>query len=411
MTISAISARRYVMDSSSSVFSDDAGGRLELDTHADTCVAGANTMVLDLTGKTVSVTPFCESEYEAIDEIPVATVATAYDCPNTGKVYVLVINEALYFGERMNHSLLCPNQLRANGVRVDDCPKQFDENSLHSIYVPEHDLTIPLELRGVISGITTRLPTEAELEDLTMHVPLTSELEWDPHASAFASNEPEHDFACANMGNYRATSECNSFKLFDCYRSLELQLSGDGQWLARRLVAMVKASLPMGTRMVEAVVRGETTSVVNPETLSRLWLVGMETARDTLRVTTQLGVRTIKHPAQRRFRTALPHLRYPHLKGTCYADTLFFNLKSVRGFNCAHVIGNGIGFTRFYPMVSKADAHLSLKTFIQDVGIMEHPPCSRWRSYNGLQGVEKDNTRVSNKTNYNGTVFSVAKSG
>jgi hypothetical protein len=220
------------MDSSSSVFSDDAGGRLELDTHADTCVAGANTMVLDLTGKTVSVTPFCESEYEAIDEIPVATVATAYDCPNTGKVYVLVINEALYFGERMNHSLLCPNQLRANGVRVDDCPKQFDENSLHSIYVPEHDLTIPLELRGVISGITTRLPTEAELEDLTMHVPLTSELEWDPHASAFASNEPEHDFACANMGNYRATSECNSFKLFDCYRSLELQLSGDGQWLA-----------------------------------------------------------------------------------------------------------------------------------------------------------------------------------
>ena len=33
-------------------------GRLELDTHADTCVAGANTVVLDLTGKHVSVTPF-----------------------------------------------------------------------------------------------------------------------------------------------------------------------------------------------------------------------------------------------------------------------------------------------------------------------------------------------------------------
>ena len=38
-------------------------GRMELDTHADTCVAGANTVVLDLTGKQVSVTPFCEEEY------------------------------------------------------------------------------------------------------------------------------------------------------------------------------------------------------------------------------------------------------------------------------------------------------------------------------------------------------------
>ena len=61
-------------------------GRLELDTHADTCVAGANTVVLDLTGKHVSVTPFYEEEYELITEIPIATVATAYDCPDTGRV-------------------------------------------------------------------------------------------------------------------------------------------------------------------------------------------------------------------------------------------------------------------------------------------------------------------------------------
>ena len=46
VTISAVSAFRYVMDSSSSVFSDDAVGRLELDTHADTCVAGANTLAV-----------------------------------------------------------------------------------------------------------------------------------------------------------------------------------------------------------------------------------------------------------------------------------------------------------------------------------------------------------------------------
>ena len=316
--------------------------------------------------------PFCESEYEAIEEIPVATVATAYDCPKTGKAYVLVINEALYFGDKMNHSLLCPNQLRANGIRVDDCPRQFDETSSHSIYVPEHDLTLPLELRGVISGVNTRLPTEAELEDLATHVALTSDLEWDPNASSFAANEPDHVFEDGDAGDVRVVNECNSFKSVDCQFSLELQASNDRHLLARRLIAAVKVNMSMGTRHVDAVIRGETTSVVNPETLARLWLVGLDTARNTLRVTTQMGVRTIKHPAQRRFRTALPYLRYPHLKGTWYADTLFFNLKSVRGFNCAHVIGNGIGFTRFYPMVSKADAHLSLKAFIQEVGIMEH---------------------------------------
>jgi hypothetical protein len=52
-------------------------GRLELDTHADTCEAGVNTLVLDLTGKHVSVTPLCEGEYELITEIPFATVETA----------------------------------------------------------------------------------------------------------------------------------------------------------------------------------------------------------------------------------------------------------------------------------------------------------------------------------------------
>ena len=57
--------------------------------------------------------------------------------------------------------------------------------------------------------------------------------------------------------------------------------------------------------------------------------IGKEISRRTLDVTTQLGMRTILYPAQRHFRTAVPHLRYPHLKGTYYADTLFMNKTSV----------------------------------------------------------------------------------
>jgi hypothetical protein len=101
-------------------------GRLELDTHADTCVAGANTVVLDLTGKHVSVTPFCEDEHELITEIPIATVATFYDCPDTGRERVLIINKALYFGSKMTNTPLCPNQLQQHGIVIEDCPRQFD---------------------------------------------------------------------------------------------------------------------------------------------------------------------------------------------------------------------------------------------------------------------------------------------
>ena len=47
------------------------------------------------------------------------------------------------------------------------------------------------------------------------------------------------------------------------------------------------------------------------------------------------------------------------------------NKTSVRGFTCANVIGNGLGFTKFWPMVSKADSYESLWHFVQDIGIME----------------------------------------
>jgi hypothetical protein len=62
-------------------------------------VAGANTRVTEYSDTKVSVSPFSDS-YEAIKDVPIATVATAWDDPATGEVIVLYINEALYFGTR-----------------------------------------------------------------------------------------------------------------------------------------------------------------------------------------------------------------------------------------------------------------------------------------------------------------------
>jgi hypothetical protein len=107
----------------------------ELDSHVDMCVAGANTRVTDYTDTKVSVSPFSDS-YEAIKDVPIATMATAWDDPATCDVTVLYIHEVLYFGDRMSHTLLWPNQLRANGREVQDMPKQFDAESPHAIVDP-----------------------------------------------------------------------------------------------------------------------------------------------------------------------------------------------------------------------------------------------------------------------------------
>ena len=72
----------------------------------------------------------------------------------------------LYFDEKLNHSLLCPNQMRAKGLTVHDTLTQFDSISTHSITVHrcDSDVVIPLEMKGVASIFESRIPTPAELD-------------------------------------------------------------------------------------------------------------------------------------------------------------------------------------------------------------------------------------------------------
>ena len=97
----------------------------ELDSHTDTCVAGANTLLVAHDDCTVSVHAY-SGEYEPINDVKIGTVATLWIDPETGRSYILIIHEALYFGERLPETLINPNQLRANGLQVEDVPRQFD---------------------------------------------------------------------------------------------------------------------------------------------------------------------------------------------------------------------------------------------------------------------------------------------
>ena len=106
---------------------------------------------------------------------------------------------------------------------------------------------------------------------------------------------------------------------------------------------------------------------VNPETLARKWNIGLDQARQTLRVTTQLGVRQAVHPLTRRYRTDLMQQNVKRLNTTFYTDTLFCPIKSINGNSCAQVFTNQ-HMVRVHPMASKAEAGIALKAFIADVG-------------------------------------------
>ena len=95
-----------------------ADGRCELDTRVVTIYAGKNFRMLSTTGGVCDVKGFHDN-FDAIKDIPVARVETAFQDEH-GVIYIIIINEALYFGSSMDHSLINPNQIQHFGIPVSD---------------------------------------------------------------------------------------------------------------------------------------------------------------------------------------------------------------------------------------------------------------------------------------------------
>jgi hypothetical protein len=161
--------------------------RGELDSHADTCVAGSGFLKVEETTRTVNVCGYDEQSGKQ-NAIPVVSAATVWYDPSSKKEYCLVFHEALWFGDKLTQSLLNPTQMRRNGLIVDDVARQDDPNSTHSIFVKESNLRIPLTLRGVMSGFTIRLPTMDEYTSLPQIV-MTSDSPWEPRSRSHEEAE------------------------------------------------------------------------------------------------------------------------------------------------------------------------------------------------------------------------------
>ena len=150
-------------------YEQDLHVRTELDSHADTCCFGSGTYIIsEDSSHTVQVTGFLPGMRRK-QETKIGMVAVAYDEPKTFTNYILIFHQSLIIPELKNN-LLCPFQMHLNGIEVNEVLLQFlrpsqRQKNCHAIVASE-ELTIPLELSGVVSGFLMRKPSKAEINDM-----------------------------------------------------------------------------------------------------------------------------------------------------------------------------------------------------------------------------------------------------
>jgi hypothetical protein len=108
---------------------------------------------------------------------------------------------------------------------------------------------------------------------------------------------------------------------------------------------------------------------IQEQELATNWGIGLKDASNTVKATTQLFIRSLLHPIERRFRTKNIALRYNQLKCRFYSDTFFLSIKSFINNTCAQLFVTDFGYAKFSPMQSKSEAGFTVKELIQDVGI------------------------------------------
>ena len=90
----------------------------EMNINADIFCLGNNFTIISYTSRTADVYPY-DSSYSPIQNVPIVTGATAWS-DSTGATFILIIHEALYYGMKLDHSLINLNQICANGIDVHD---------------------------------------------------------------------------------------------------------------------------------------------------------------------------------------------------------------------------------------------------------------------------------------------------
>jgi hypothetical protein len=188
---------------------------------------------------TVDVTPFLAGLGKAPDLLT-GSCAVAYDDFETGEAVILVFHQSIYFGDKMDRALGCPDQMRMNGLIVCECPRHLaptPDTLSHTIQHPDEKLVIPLSCDGVISYFLYRKPTEEELRTCPRIEMTSNGVAWDPYGTIFA----EHELA-VNPSFFRGDS------VFGAITTTTALTCDVNDYVAKLLFTICMGSLATGRR-------------------------------------------------------------------------------------------------------------------------------------------------------------------
>ena len=331
----------------------------ECDTNADTCCLGTNWVILEYTRRTADVYAYDKS-IKPIEGVPIVSGATTWHDPRSGEAYIVIINEALYYGKKLDHSLLNPNQIRSYGIKVWDNPFDQDRGTMIDV---GNEISIPLQVQGTKIYWHSSAPTKEELERCPRIV-LTSKREWNPETVVLKEVQA---MTQKRKGNIHLDSDMMLL------HSVEPSL-GD---LKLQLQAVSK-NVSYDMDLEDTPVRQTYTSTerhkkVSASLLAERFGIGLHRAQGTLKATLQRGMRSAVLPIGRRYR-ADRQFGVRRLNGKFATDTLWAKALSLRGNVAAQIYSHKCGFKALYP-ISKADNEqvgYSLSKFVSEYGAPDH---------------------------------------
>ena len=120
-------------------------------------------------------------------------------------------------------------------------------------------------------------------------------------------------------------------------------------------------------------VHAEAPKGVDSKTLSKIWSIDENLAKETLKVTSQLRKTDGESKLSRNVSTNDRMLRYKRLSTHFFSDTFFVTkkAKSTRGNTCMQMYISDKGFVFVVPMKSKGEFIHSLKLFAKEIGVLE----------------------------------------
>ena len=216
-------------------------------------------------------------------------------------------------------------------------------------------MVFPFSMRGVISYLPIRNPTEFEYLSCEK-VWLTSEMIWDPTSEEVARKEVSYNHdqgrSVKKLWVVRGVVEQDRD---DPAMDLEPEIHS-----VARNIAKLQTRVEMEERKIATLNTDLRRLDLNPRELQeRFGGVSLDVVSNTLLATTQHAFRSGQMPLTRRYKTAIQQLRYRRLKSR------------PRGNNYAQLFTNGKGWEFSYPMKLKSEAPYALQSAFKQFGLPE----------------------------------------